>query len=319
MKKILLPIFFFSIFITVRGQNWVPNGDFEEYSPCPTDISQLESALDWITPTDDGTSDYFNQCSSNSLVDVPNNGVGYQVAHSGVGYAGIYCFDIFLGYLLHYREYLEVPLTSALVNDSCYHFEMYVSLANSSAYAVSSMEVYFSDALISNVPTDGPLPFIAQINNSTGFVSDTLNWTVISGDYTAHGGESYLLIGNFKDDDLTDTLMVNQAAGLEKYAYYFIDDVSLSSCSGSGTGIGNPTENAGKNIFPNPFLDELTFSSDNNEFLEIILYDVTSGKIRQHNFKNSITLNTEQLGKGIYLYEVRNKNSVVMKGKAVKG
>ena len=38
----------------------------------------------------------------------------------------------------------------------------------------------------------------------------------------------------------------------------------------------------------------------------------------QKEFINSISINTEQLAKGIYLYEVRNKNGVIKKGKVVK-
>lgn len=315
MKKILLSVFFFSILISAKGQNLVPNGNFEGYSVCPDDISQLEAALNWITPTD-GTSDYFNQCTYTPSIDVPYNLVGFQAAHSGVGYAGIFMFDVFLGYNLNYREYLEVPLTSVLVNDSCYHFEMYISLANTSAYAVSNIEVYFSETLISNIPSYDPLPFTPQITNTTGIVSDTLNWKLISGDYTANGGESYLLIGNFKDDSNTDTLFVNEASGNEKYAYYFIDDVSLSACN--STAIHEPGENTGKNLYPNPFTEKLTFKGSKDELLEIILYDIISGKMLQREFKNSVTINTEQLAKGIYIYEMRSKNIVIEKGKVVK-
>lgn len=72
------------------------------------------------------------------------------------------------------------------------------------------------------------------------------------------------------------------------------------------------------NIFPNPFTNELIFNSESEEQSEIIIYDFTSRKLLQQKFTNSVSLNTEQLAKGLYLYEVRNKNGLCKKGKVVK-
>jgi hypothetical protein len=71
-------------------------------------------------------------------------------------------------------------------------------------------------------------------------------------------------------------------------------------------------------LFPNPFSDKLTISSKTNEPKEITLIDITSRKLLQQQFTNSITLNTSHLSKGIYIYELRNKNTVIKKGKVVK-
>jgi hypothetical protein len=62
----------------------------------------------------------------------------------------------------------------------------------------------------------------------------------------------------------------------------------------------------------------LNVKTNNNEPLEIFLYDIASRKILKQKFINSISLNTEQLAKGIYLYEVRNKDGSCKKGKVVK-
>lgn len=71
-------------------------------------------------------------------------------------------------------------------------------------------------------------------------------------------------------------------------------------------------------IFPNPFIDALNIHIKENEQAEIILYDNLSQKLFQQEFKNSTTINTEQLAQGIYFYEVRNKNVAIKKGKVVK-
>lgn len=69
---------------------------------------------------------------------------------------------------------------------------------------------------------------------------------------------------------------------------------------------------------PNPFTNELSVTVNNNQISEIILYDIASRKILQQEFTNSISLNTEQLTKGLYLYKVRSRNGLYKKGKVVK-
>ena len=71
-------------------------------------------------------------------------------------------------------------------------------------------------------------------------------------------------------------------------------------------------------IFPNPFSDNLNITINDEELSEVNLYDVLSRNVLQQKFTSSISLNTFQLEKGIYIYEVRNKNGVIKTGKVVK-
>ena len=71
-------------------------------------------------------------------------------------------------------------------------------------------------------------------------------------------------------------------------------------------------------LFPNPFSNQLIVKINNNNPAEIIIHDMTSRKYLQQSFINSVELNTEQLARGIYLYEVRNKKGIIKKGKIVK-
>ncbi|HKR07088.1 MAG TPA: T9SS type A sorting domain-containing protein [Bacteroidia bacterium] len=77
-------------------------------------------------------------------------------------------------------------------------------------------------------------------------------------------------------------------------------------------------ENHFTTIYPNPFSDKLNFTVNNKERSEIILYDIASRKLLQQQFINSVSLNTEQLSKGLYLYEVQDRNGLYKKGKVVK-
>jgi len=71
-------------------------------------------------------------------------------------------------------------------------------------------------------------------------------------------------------------------------------------------------------VYPNPFDDQLTIVAKSSEPLEIDIYDIASKKIMQQKFTTSLSLNTRQLAKGIYIYEVKNANGVIERGKIVK-
>jgi hypothetical protein len=71
-------------------------------------------------------------------------------------------------------------------------------------------------------------------------------------------------------------------------------------------------------VFPNPFTNQFSVQVSNNSVSELILYDMSSRRIFKRSFVNSISISTEHLAKGIYLYEVRSKNGGIMKGKVVK-
>ncbi|MEO5570993.1 MAG: T9SS type A sorting domain-containing protein [Bacteroidia bacterium] len=308
MKKgCFLIILFFSCIIC-DGQNLVPNGDFEGYSGCPTFYSQLDSALYWFNPTG-ATPDYYNQCAFPlSWVDVPDNLLGYQFANSGKGYAGIFLFEMLGLGGDNWREYIEIPFSSPLITNNCYHFEMYVNLANTSNYATSDLGVYFSPLPLTNFSTSGPLAVNPQVTNSTGYITDTLNWILVSANYTATGGENYLIVGNFKDDILIDTLLLNYDSTYSR-SYIFIDDVSLTPC----TGISEQNQTETITIYPNPVKDELTISGLPGE-KEIVIKDILGKEIYRNQFSNStIQLPTSNFQKGIYFIEINTGTKVIRK------
>jgi len=71
-------------------------------------------------------------------------------------------------------------------------------------------------------------------------------------------------------------------------------------------------------VFPNPVTDELNVTINNKASSEIILYDLASRKVLHRHFVSTVTLNTEKLEKGVYIYEVRGKDGYLIKGKVVK-
>lgn len=72
------------------------------------------------------------------------------------------------------------------------------------------------------------------------------------------------------------------------------------------------------NVYPNPFLNEITANTNDNLHGEIIIYDISSRKIIHKEFVSTITIDASQLPKGIYICEVRNAEGVLHKSKLVK-
>lgn len=226
MKLIIFTQILFLSISLLNAQNLVPNGSFEDYTSCPNDHSQLDLAAPWFT-TSFGSSDFYHSCSNsdpNSWVGVPSNHLGYQMPRTGEAYAGIivYCSDYTV-----VREYITVPLVSALIAGEAYYFEMFVNKPSYSDFASDAIGVHFSNGPIT-YSYDWILPFTAQVSNPVGnILTDTLNWVSVSGIYTATGGEDHLTIGGFAENDNTNLIEYLPVIEYANMSYYYIDDVLL--------------------------------------------------------------------------------------------
>lgn len=316
MKTILHFAFLLLLSQPCFAQNLIPNGDFELFTYCPTFTGQIDAAKNWINPTL-GTPDYFNACVTDEYAGIPANYLGYQNAHSGNAYGGIILFETYIPGPplppINYREYLENAFTSPLVKGKTYEFRMYVSSADKSNYTTKDLGVYFSDTLIKNTIDYHPLPFTPQITNLTGQLNDTSAWKLISGNYIAKGGEKYILIGNFIDDASVDTVYNEYSGYFFNHAHIYIDDISLTT----DLGIADEQEPE-LQIFPNPFRNTIEVKVPNEEPMQFILYDLSLHKIVEQTFVHSTNVYTENFSKGIYIYEIRNKEETISRGKIIR-
>ena len=158
--------------------------------------------------------------------------------------------------------------------------------------------------------------------NETSIIADTINWARISGTFIADSSYQYIAIGNFFDDQHTDTIHIRDSdTTIENFAYYYIDNVCVSEDSLECLIINNVNDFKEKIkliIYPNPFNDKLTFENESDESLEITIYDFLFRKIINQKFSHEVLLNTLLFEKGIYLYEVKNKMGIIKNGKVVK-
>ena len=287
----------------------MPNGDFEQYSSLPTNVAQYANSIGWSNCNGSGSPDYFH-INGSGYVQLPNSYFATVYPHGGSAVMGF----IIWHYSGNFREYISHALSAPLTIGQFYNVSFYitngVSNGNYGGFGVDQMSVAF---------TVNPLTQLASgvIYNAvpkyvTGSILYDTAWQHISFSFVADSAYSYITFGSFVDDSSTAIQQFEQT-GFDA-AYYFIDDISVANT----TGIIENNENFNLTVYPNPFSNVLSIALDNNDVSEFILYDIASRKVLQRKFINAVSLNTGQLAKGIYLYEVRNKNGVIKKGKVVK-
>jgi OmpA-OmpF porin, OOP family len=213
-----------------NAQNLIQNPSFESQRCCPDGYSQFHCTNNWRQPTK-GTSDYYSSCENRFYspeVKVPDNFFGSQEAYEGIAYAGIYTF-----YNDSYREYIEIQLAEPMIKNQRYGFSIQVSLADKASIAVQSLGVSFSDTLVRQRELFFTLRLPHEkIENSTKtHLIDKENWTELYLDYTAKGGEQFVIFGNFLDNSETDTVAVvtSESSKIDRFsAYYYLDNVCLA-------------------------------------------------------------------------------------------
>lgn len=219
------------------GINLIPNHSFENRVNCPQFLGQVDQAVPWYPPTQ-GTSDYFADCSTNALVDVPGNFGGTQTAYSGTSYMGAIVYrQTGNGPLTSYREYLQAPLLAPLASGVTYRLSFQVSRAEQSPAAVADIGAHFSSAPVVLPGDNFVLPVTPQVVNPlTNLLLSTTNWMLIEGTFAATGGESYVTLGSFQSDAASSVLLTTN---VDEYTYYYFDEVSLTAvCDPSVTGKG---------------------------------------------------------------------------------
>ncbi|MBN1184565.1 MAG: OmpA family protein [Bacteroidales bacterium] len=216
-----------------QSANLLLNPDFETYVVCPTTYAPQDGSHtmipNWGYPTL-AAPDYFNRCGKGEA-GVPRNFAGSSEPKSGNAYAGFYSS----GWDPEYREYLTGELREPLKAGKKYCVRYSFKLASFSNFACDQMGVYFTDKKTIN-SSKVSLGFTPQIHNPEGDILDNIDyWQEVCEIYTSKGGETFMIIGNFKNYENTNYIAIDRNPGLgdKKQAYYYIDDihvVALDAC-----------------------------------------------------------------------------------------
>ena len=313
MKKLIVSILVLLFAQFSHAQNLVPNPSFEDTVYCPNTVMQVAACEHWRTLRE--TPEYFNSCSGLSQVGVPANSYGYQPARTGNGYMGGFSFFNIQNGL---REIFGCHLIDPLVIGQKYYVSFYVNMADNINFrtAINKIGVLFAtDSTNYNYPN--LLPNFAHVYTDS-IISDTLNWTFVSGSFIADSAYNFVGIGCFFSFANIDTLNL---LGNASHSYYFYDDICVSADSLTcfvTTDVNEINNEDVILVYPNPFNEVLNISCKENELCEIFLYDITSRKLLYQEFKNAIELSTAALANGIYFYEVKNKSGTTKTGKIIK-
>lgn len=223
-----------------EGENLIDNPSFESHRECPHKIDALGTMTiveGWFQPTA-GSADYFNLCGTRDC-SVPQNKLGIQEPRDGIAYCGIYCSKP------EYREYLQTQLKQPLEAGKEYRLTFYVSLSEYSSGTIATIGGLLTKERLSDTTRNILMkkyirhisPKITQtvatyyepqvVNPYEAVITDTKNWTRISGVFTAEGGEEFLTIGNFCPTSKSNLTDIDSLSYILPGSYFYIDSVSL--------------------------------------------------------------------------------------------
>jgi hypothetical protein len=251
-----------------EAQNLVPNPGFEETDSCTFGLG-LGAVQDWYSAY--GTPDHLQGClpygTGNGL---PLNIFTFQQPFDGNFCAGIFTFDGHSG--TEYREWLMVPLLDTMVPGQTY----YCSFRANAAYGgngVNPQNWLASDHLGLLFTTFDRQwawgdPYPAALNQAhilyPQVLSDTVGWTLVSGSFIADSAYTYVMIGNFFSNALTDTLhLAPDVPEWGRYSYTLVDAVCVST-DPDGCELSHGLEEiggAGPYVYPNPATDALVIGN----------------------------------------------------------
>jgi len=305
MMRVFIGILIFLPMLCMAQENLVPNPSFEEYTDCPTGWTHDWSRVVGWSNGNVSSPDYYHVCGltlpSSPITGVPENAHGSQWPRSGDGYMGLY--GVQMGNA-EWREYMQVELTEPLFYRIRYAVSFYVSLSEGSRYAISTLGAHLAvDAISSNdlLALDAEPQILPDPLQP---ITDTTGWVLVTDTFvSAEGGEKYLTIGNFFSDVESDTVFFNPKPPLgNRFAYYYIDDVSVVALDSVPSGI-EEQEAFDFSIFPNPATEILNVKSTRH-LVQVRLLDMMGRTVLVENMAaNKFSVNLSGIPQGVYMLE----------------
>jgi len=212
--------------LSAQIANFISNPSFEDVIATAT-LNPYEAAHHWSSI--DSTKCGSHRLRSKKLSSVPIGFGGYQLPKSGGNFIVTqpYCDqNTCLG---ETRWYPRTRLKRQLTAGQVYCVRFFVVATNNSQLAIQQIGAHLGDKWLDTIKNCmSPIThLVPQIENQNGFLSDTLNWTAISGTCIANGTEKYLVLGNFYSNAMTQTILINPTYLPALGADILIDDVSV--------------------------------------------------------------------------------------------
>ena len=255
-----------------EAQNLIPNPGFEETDTCRA-ILGLSGIHDWYSAY--LTPDHLQSCLTyGALNGLPMNLFTYQEPYEGNSCVGLFTYH--KNGLSEQREWIMVPLIQPMVQGQTYYCSFRANaafggnaeypqiwLANSNVgmlFTTNDRHWYYGD------------PYPAPLNTAQVFypqvLTDTVGWTLVSGSFVADSAYTYLMIGNFFSNGLTDTVHFADPSSVFPWyprGYTLIDAVCVSA-SPNGCDMSQAVEEQNADlvvVYPNPARDALRVRKGN--------------------------------------------------------
>jgi OmpA-OmpF porin, OOP family len=285
------------------SQNLVLNPSFEQFEICPDIIAGLDTNCVGWTSANEWSPDYFNECSSDTIVfenyGIPLNIWGYQSARTGGAYVGIITGG---GYEAPEdnkgREYVQIELLSSLVEGENYKVSCYVAMSDSNKYASNDIGFLLTNSFMYQY-NSFILDYIPNFeNNPISNPLDVFNiWKLVEFEYLALGGEKYLTIGSFKSFAEQDTTLFPNANQNNdyNYSYYYIDDVSVLQI------VENSIYENNKMPFNVEYYSDYIKITSKLQIKNIQLFDISGRVIEVPKQTENILKINNNISKGVYI------------------
>jgi hypothetical protein len=213
------------IMIKTKAQviNYVNNPSFEMVSPTAT--ASLFDTFEFWGPIDSLNCNSYYIEGMPPLGNAPYCSTGFQYPRTGRNFilTSFFCDNCV-------RWYPRNKLKQKLKSNTAYCAKYFVVNTNNDRIAIDTYGMYVGDGTMDTISQcQVPLTYLTpQVEHPSGnIITDTLNWIPITGTFVANGTEKYLLLGNFRSNPATHTLLINTPTLTTMSNDNYIDDVSL--------------------------------------------------------------------------------------------
>ncbi len=306
----------FVALLRCEAQNLVPNPGFEETDSCTFGLG-LGELHDWYSAY--LTPDHLQSCQPYGTANgLPMNQFTYQHPFEGNSCVGIHTYDGDSGQ--EGREWLMVLMLDTMVPGVTYYCSF---LANAGFGGnVTNPNIWLASSHLGMLFTTYNRqwtwgdPYPTAMNQAhilhPQILSDTVGWNLVSGSFVADSAYTYLMLGNFFSNVLTDTLhFAPPGPTWNAYSYTLVDavcvsptpdDCELGQSVDAFTGI-RPF------VYPNPANDVLVIGNATGSdaaVLDMLGRQVWGGKVAHDRF----AVNVANWARGGYVLQVNGERGV---------
>lgn len=246
--KLLTGLLFVAFVTNTVAQNLVPNPGFEEHTSIPTNTSEWNHCINWLNPQEGtsklGSPDLYYENGKGTDASLPgpewHTTLGLH-AFEGKSVAGIIGLSN-----ANIHEYITARLNAKILKGDKVKISFYYSNGvDPVGMKASKLGAYFSAEMPRNENDQYLINVKPQVEMSQPLF--TSEWKLFEAEFIADRDFEYVTIGSFynidendEDKETEDYVKKSQTGLFSDWAYYFIDNVSVTT-NGKGpvtTGTG---------------------------------------------------------------------------------